>query len=56
MAAPTSLTASRPIWTMTASDLRDLEMTLTLAEWHRHRDADDTWIVAPHQPQLQQAA
>ena len=52
MDAPTTLTR-RPIWTMTALDLQDLEMTLTRAEWHRYRDVvDDTWIVVPHQPQL----
>jgi hypothetical protein len=48
-ATPTRL----PIWTMTAVDLQDLQMTLTLAEWHRYRDSvDDTWIVVPHQPPL----
>ena len=30
----------RPIWTMTAVDLQNLEMTLTIEEWHRVRDSD----------------
>jgi hypothetical protein len=52
MDAPTRLT-DRPLWALTAVDLQDLEMTLTLAQWHRYRDAvDDTRIVVPHQPQL----
>jgi hypothetical protein len=43
----------RPLWTMTAVDLQNLEMTLTLEEWHRQRDRDDdTNVVVLHEPDL----
>lgn len=49
----TATTTTRPLRTVTAITLDDLEMTLTMQEWHRLRDVpDDVRIVVPHEAPL----
>lgn len=49
-------TRSRRPRAVTAVDLKDLDTTLTLAEWHRYRDTDDSpQVVVPHDQHLQAA-
>lgn len=57
MTATTTSAHARRALARTAVDLEDIEMTLTLGEWHLHRDTpDDTRVVTPHQQLLDLAA
>lgn len=56
MTASTTQTARRA-QTRTAVDLQDIEMTITIGEWHLNRDTpDDVWLVVPHEQELDFAA
>jgi hypothetical protein len=49
----TTASTTRTRFTLLTSppDPSGVEMTLTLAEWHRYRDVpDDVLIVVPHEP------
>lgn len=53
-----STTVARPRRTLTGTAVPDdLDTTITLAEWHRCRDTlDATWVVVPHEHQIDLAA